>query len=119
MKKRRLLYLISLYLLAVLFGIRATALPPRTYFSDLLLQFEFALVVTQLCVIDARLLRRPLVHAAQWVMFVFWPFVMPVYVLWSRRLRGLLLLLVHAILLYVAYYAGAVAMWLAYPWLFR
>lgn len=119
MKRRRFLYLISLYLLAVLAGVRATALPQRSYLSDLLLQLEAAIVITQLCVVDARLLGRPLVHAAQWVMFLSWPLAVPIYVLWSRKLRGALLLLAHVILLYVAYYAGAIAMWLAYPWLFR
>lgn len=54
------------------------------------------------CTVDARLMGWPLVEMARLGIFFGWPVGVPVYLLWSRRLRGLGLLLLHGFLLIVA-----------------
>ena len=57
-------------------------------------------VVTWWCVVDSRMRGSPIVQSLHWIIFFTWPLAAPVYLIWSRKLRGLGWCLLHAIGLY-------------------
>jgi hypothetical protein len=57
---------------------------------------------TYWCVLDARKLGRPIVQSLHWIIFLTWPVAVPTYLVFSRRLRGLGIALVHGICLSIA-----------------
>ncbi len=52
-------------------------------------------LATSACVADAELLGRPLALSIQGFMFFTWPIAVPIYLIWSRRLLGLAIVLAH------------------------
>lgn len=113
-KRLRRIMLVGLYLLAATWG-AMQAVPLRNGLVFLLFSFLIASVATYLCVLDARILGRPIVQSVHWIMFVTWPIAVPIYLIYSRRLWGLALAVLHAIgLLMVATLAFHLAGYLAY-----
>jgi hypothetical protein len=105
---QRGVYLVLAYFLSALLGVR-TALPLYGQpITDLLFALTVALTVTYLCIADSLVLHRPLIRTARWIMVFFWPVAAPIYVLWSRRAWGILVLLIHFVLLAATYYASYV-----------
>src|SRR5437870_4110379 len=107
----RLALLVFLYFLFAAFGV-VSALPEKQSTSTPLFSVLMALTVTGLCLTDARIVGKRLVHAAQWVTFFTWPISAPIYLGWSRGARGLLLAMLHAVLLFMTAAAGRLAIWM-------
>ena len=63
----------------------------------LLLCAAIASAMTGWCVADSRILGRPLLPVLQMITFFTWPVAVPMYLMWSRRFRGLGLALLHAV----------------------
>ncbi|MEE8450726.1 MAG: hypothetical protein V3R99_02395 [Thermoguttaceae bacterium] len=94
-KLRRLL-LVSLY---VFFGASAIcqALSPRSLLLAFVFPVAIASTVTFWCVVDSRILGRPMLRVLQMLTFFTWPIAVPLYLVWSRRLRGVGLVFLHAL----------------------
>jgi hypothetical protein len=56
---------------------------------------------TAWCVVDARRRGKPLLPVLQMITFFTWPIAVPIYLISTRKWRGLAYALVHAIGLYV------------------
>ncbi|SIO57906.1 hypothetical protein SAMN05444166_5520 [Singulisphaera sp. GP187] len=52
------------------------------------LTFLSAFVVTQCCIADSKVVRKPILLSFQWLMLLFWTVSAPAYLVWTRRLRG-------------------------------
>ena len=100
---------VSLYVLAAAWGI-SQALSPTNGLLYLLLCAAIASAMTGWCVVDSRILGRPLLPVLQMITFCTWPVAVPIYLVWSRRLRGLGLAVLHAVGLAAVY---LIAFWLA------
>ncbi len=96
------LLVICLYVLFCLCGIVEAACP---WFY-----FVFALAIaytaTLWAVIDARRAGRPLLHIIQLLMFFTWSIALPIYLIWSRGWRGLVLVFLHAAVLSLVFCAS-------------
>jgi hypothetical protein len=108
MRRLRLFLLVVLYLLLALYAARA-AVPAEENGATYLLSASMTLVAVMACIIDARVLGRPLAHGAQLALLLAAPVAVPSNLLWSRGNRGLLVLPAQAALLFCAYMAGLVA----------
>ena len=66
-------------------------------------------VATSWTVADARQRRQPIVHSLQYLLLGTWPLSVPVYLVWSRGLRGLGWAVLHTFGIFVATTIGASA----------
>jgi hypothetical protein len=113
-KKLRRILLICLYLLAAIAGAMGTH-ASRSNAVQLLLPIMMASVATYLCVVDSRILGCPMVQSVHYIMFFTWPLAVPIYLIYSRGLRGLGMAVLHGIgLIVVATAAFHTAGYLAY-----
>jgi hypothetical protein len=113
-RRLRTIMVVCFYLLAVING-AIEASPPKVLAVDVLVALAAATVAAYGCVVDSRIVGRPVLQSLHWVLFVAWPVAVPIYLLYSRRLRGLGILVLHAIgLLLVATVAFHLTGYLAY-----
>lgn len=103
----RRLILVGIYLLAAAWGL--VVLQHRDTATSLLFTALLASAMVGWCVVDSQILGRPLLHSLYLPMFMSWLLSVPLYLVWSRRLRGALLAIVHGFALLVAYAAPAIA----------
>ena len=117
-RKRRLAVLVYLYVLAALWGVLSglTVEPAETESATriaercmLILALATQLGFVWFCTVDAKLVGRPLVQMAKVGIFFGWPIGVPIYFVWARGLRGLGMLLLHGLLLWLCYFGAAVA----------
>ncbi len=87
---------VLLYVLAVAFGV-GQALQWDSRVVSLLLPFAVASAVTLWCVVDSHIRARPILTSLQFLVFITWPVAVPIYLIWSRRLRGIVLAVVHGV----------------------
>ena len=95
-KSVRFLLLLGFYLLAAIAGIMGTG-QLRSGVVHFLFSIMAASVATYWCVLDARILGRPIVQSVHWIMFFTWPLAVPIYLIRSRGLRGLGMVVLHGI----------------------
>jgi len=124
LKSRRRIVLVYLYCLFAAWGAFAalTVEPPKTESAMRLagiawvaLAIGTSLGFMWFCTLDGKLVGKPIPQLARIGLFVGWPLGVPIYLLWARRLRGLLVLLLHGILLSLL--SMATALILAYVYL--
>ena len=86
---------VRLYVLMAAWGaIEAVGTPvPAIY---LLVGWMIASTVTSWCVVDSHILGRPMLRVTHEMTFFTWPAAVPLYLIWSRRFRGLGIALLHA-----------------------
>lgn len=94
MKTQRIAFLIALYFV-IAAGVVHASLVAEAGPVDLLRAFCTAIIVTLLCITDSKIIGRPMLHAARWIMFFTWPVAVPIYLVWSRGAKGLLVLVGH------------------------
>ena len=82
------------YVAAVIWGVHGASGQPSIL--DVVLPVLTAFLATSACVADAKLLGKPLAMSIQGFMFFTWPIAVPIYLIWSRRLLGLAMVLAHA-----------------------
>lgn len=92
-------FLSAYYLLAVIWGVRS-ALFGASAQIDLVWAIAFNLILTWWMTSDARNRGKPIsIFVASWI-FLLAALVVPIYVIFTRGWRGVLLLFVHAIVWY-------------------
>ena len=103
-RDNRLLFVVTLYVLTTAWGVA------QVFSLHGGLQYLFALVIasaaTLWAVSDARLRGHSILNIVQFFIFVSWPIAVPIYLVWSRGLRGLGLSLLHGVGLTVALCIG-------------
>ena len=97
--RRMLKILLSfLYLLAAVFGCRVFLLEVP-HLIDVLLSFAAGVTLAAICRFHSHVVGKRFVHAGQWVTVFAWPAAVPLYFIWAAGLRGLGLVLLHAVFL--------------------
>ena len=91
--RRRRFLIAMFYVAAVIWGVHAAIGQPSIL--DVALPLLTGFLATSACVADAELLGRPLALSIQGFMFFTWPIAVPIYLIWSRRLLGLAIVLAH------------------------
>jgi len=89
-KRYRTFLLIEGYLIVMLEGIAigvfAFELPVE---RETLYTLALALVLTQVCIVDSRIVGRPLPLSTYWLVFILYGIAVPICVIRARGLRGL------------------------------
>ncbi len=73
-------------------GIRLTDVPISLALSAAMVKF---------CVVDSRCRGEPLLHSFYWIIFFTWPVSVPIYLLCSRGIRGIVSVVLYVISLQV------------------
>lgn len=102
-KKYRVFLISFAYLIMVMMGIRLGISPDgmpkeREYFYSLML----ALVLTHVCIVDGKIIGKPLSIFNYWIVFWLYSIAVPVCIIRSRGWTGLKIVIVHFIALYIA-----------------
>jgi hypothetical protein len=98
-KTVRRILVTCLYLLVTVSGMVQAIRPQSVVIA--LLWVMFASTVTYWCVVDSRAAGRPILQSLHWIIFFTWPIAVPIYLIFSRKLRGLGIAFLHAICLLV------------------
>lgn len=94
----RRLMVVCIYVLAAVWGL-FSALRPDDGRLHLLLSAAIACAMTGWCVVDSRIRRRPVIRTFYFLIFITWPLAVPIYLIWSRKLRGLIRICIHGLAL--------------------
>jgi hypothetical protein len=107
-------------LAALTVGPQSSELPPGfAVRTQLLTAVLFSLGCMWFCTVDAKLAGRPLIQLAKLGIFLFWPAGVPIYLLSIRGMRGLGVLLLHGVLLFLVWVCSTfAASYLMYGWAF-
>jgi hypothetical protein len=95
-RRYRTFLLIPVYFIVVMMGIAYGASayvisPERQYLYSLVL----ALVLTQVCIVDSKIVGKPLPIFSYWLVFIFYIVAVPISVVRARGLRGLICVAAH------------------------
>lgn len=108
-KQYRIFLLVLLYFIIMMMGIAQGASaseisPEREY----LYSFVFGLVLTHLCIVDRRIIGKPLLISSYWLVFIFFYIAVPFCIIKARGLRGLAYVTTHfigmALVLFVSFF---------------
>lgn len=97
MAKLKIVLVVVLYFLFALSGGHVALYQDVVGGADFLLSIVMAIVATNLCVVDAKMRKKPLIHSSQFVIFLFWFIAVPLYFIGTRKLKGLGMVLLHFI----------------------
>jgi hypothetical protein len=101
---QRGLYLAFAYYTVALLGVRMAFVPAGNPLADLALFAMIQLSLAYACIADSRVLGRPLIRTTRWMTVLFCVYATPLYVLWSRRAWGILVLLILIVSLVLTFY---------------
>ncbi|WP_406694836.1 hypothetical protein V5E97_27715 [Singulisphaera sp. Ch08] len=101
--------LVLLFAVSVLGGLH-NALTWESEGIKLALTFLTASVVTQCCIADSKVIGKPILLSFQWLMFLSWAISAPMYLVWTRRFRGLGLAIGYVLLYLIVQYLTFIAM---------
>jgi hypothetical protein len=62
---------------------------------EILYSFAFALVLTQVCIVDSKIVGKPLLISNYWLVFILYSIAVPICIVRARGLRGLAYVAVH------------------------
>ncbi|MBI1367190.1 MAG: hypothetical protein GC162_00905 [Planctomycetes bacterium] len=82
---------------------------------DLLFRLSISIIIVLACAADARRLHLPLRRIVRIIMLFTWPLTVPIYLIWSRRWRGLLWLALWSLSLTAAALAPYLLLLLTRP----
>jgi hypothetical protein len=85
-----------LYLLFAFSGV-VQATRPGSAILSLIISLAIASTASYWCVVDSRNRGRPILHSLQAIILFTWPVAVPLYLAYSRGIRGLGIAVAHAI----------------------
>ena len=59
--------------------------------------------MVKFCVVDSRFRGEPLLVSFYWIIFFTWPVSVPIYLLWSRGIKGIVWVVLYVISIVVLY----------------
>ena len=102
LRRYRNFLIICIYFLFSLCGVRR-ALFEGIQFADLAISFALSAAMVKFCAIDSKCRGETLLLSFHWIIFFTWPFPVPVYLLWTRGVKGVGWAVLNIILLIVIY----------------
>jgi hypothetical protein len=96
-KRYRAFLIIMAYLIIAIMGIRSEVIYHENTSYDLLCIVIFALLLTDICVVDSKIVGKPLSIFYYWVVFVFYGIAVPVCIIRAHGIKGLGIVLLHYI----------------------
>jgi hypothetical protein len=72
--------------------------------TDLPISLALSAAMVKFCAVDSKCRGEPLLHSFYWIIFFTWPVSVPIYLLWSRGIRGIVSLVLYVISLVVMFF---------------
>ncbi len=95
-KRERFALVLAMYLISVVGSVIGVFRPEESVIG-VVPQVAICSIMTYWWVVDSRVRGFPIVQSLHWIILFTWPIAVPIYLIWSRKLRGLGLVFVHAI----------------------
>lgn len=103
-QKRYRRYLIVLvYFIMAMIGVRLGRYQHISAGIGFFYSLALALVLTKICIIDSRIIGKPLSIFSYWLIFIFYGFAVPICIIWKRGKAGLVIVAAHLIGLTLVY----------------
>ena len=97
-QRRYRTYLIVLvYFIIVMMGIRFGFYQYISKGIDLFYSLALALVLTEICIVDSRIVGKPLSIFSYWLVFIFYGYAVPICIIRARGKFGLVIVAAHLI----------------------
>ena len=95
-RRYRTFLLVLVYFIVMMMGIADGA---STYGMpqerEILYSFALALVLTQVCIVDRRIVGKPLLISSYWLVFILYSIAVPICIVRARGLRGMAYVAAH------------------------
>ena len=97
-QRRYRTYLIVLvYLIAIIMGIRNGCCDYISKGTDFIYSLALALILTEICIVDSRIVGKPLSIFSYWLVFMFFGYAVPICVIRARGKSGIVIIIAHYI----------------------
>jgi len=105
-KRYRLFLIVLLYFVYAMIGIRMGAFGFVTSQRWVLHTLLLGLILTHLCIVDCRIVGKPLSVFNYWLVFILFGIAVPLCIIWARGVRGVLIVAIHFVGLLFVYLAA-------------
>ena len=96
-KRYRLFLIVLVYIVMASIGIRTGVFQyisrERGLFNSLIL----ALFLTQICIVDGRIMGKPVSIFSRWIVFMLYGIAVPVFIIRAHGLKGVFIVIAHYI----------------------
>ena len=96
-KRYRIFLILMAYLFMVIMGIRSEVIYAGSSSYDLLIIVFLALLLTDICIVDSKIVGKPLSVFSYWIVLVFYGIAVPFCIIRAHGLKGLGILVIHYI----------------------
>ena len=97
LKRYRLFLIVLVYIVMASIGIRFGVFQyisrERGFFNSLIL----ALFLTQICIVDGRIMGKPVSIFSRWLVFMLYGIAVPVFIIRAYGFRGVIIVIAHYI----------------------
>lgn len=93
-KRYRMFLIMLVYIFMALIGIRY-GIHPKVRSFDFINAIVLALLLTQLCIVDSKIVGKPLSIFSYWVVFIFYGIAVPICIIRAHGSKGLLIIVAH------------------------
>jgi len=101
LRRYRIFLIVLVYLIMVMMGIRlGISYGEMSKEREIFYSLALGLVLTQICIVDSRIVGKPLSIFSYWLILIFYGIAVPICIIRARGLSGLGIL--------VAYFAGMI-----------
>ena len=94
-RKYRRFLIVLVYLIMAMMGIRFGIYQDISRGRQIIYSIALGLVLTQICIVDSRIVGRPLSIFSYWLIFIFYGVAVPVCIIRARGLSGIGILVAH------------------------
>jgi hypothetical protein len=102
-KRYRLFLIVMVYIVMASIGIRTGAFQyisrERGFFNS----FILALLLTQVCIVDGRIMGKPVSIFSRWLVFMLYGIAVPVFIIRAHGFKGVVIVIAHYVALILVY----------------
>lgn len=94
-KRYRLFLIVLVYLITVMVGIRYGIYQYISIEREFFISLILALILTKICIIDGRIMGKPLSIFSYWLVFILYGIAVPICIVRAHGLRGVGIVIAH------------------------
>ncbi len=96
-KRYRIFLIVLAYFLMAMMGIRLGIYQGMSIEREYVYTIILALILTYICIVDSRIVGKPLSIFSYWLVFIFYGIAVPVCIIRARGISGFVILAAHFI----------------------
>lgn len=94
-KRFRLFLIVLVYLIIMMIGIRYGIFQYISRERHLFHSLVLALLLTQICIVDGKIMGKPVSIFSRWLIFMLFGIAVPIYIIRARGLKGVIIVIAH------------------------